>query len=274
MRARARLAAEVDSRGRTRLVMLRSAAPLLLRPTPFGVYLVGGAAGPLGGDALTLEVEVGPGAAITVRTAAASVALPGPAGSSSSLTVDARVAENGAIRWLPEPAVAAAGCRHRLSVALSLAAGARALWRDELVLGRHGEEPGEYSSRMCLHVGGRPVMRQELVVGGAGSGWDGPAVTGGARALGSVVCVDPTWESSPPAAAVLGPTAAVLPLAGPAAQVVALAPDAITLRRLLDRGSDLLAAGFRPDGPSSARPQLPEDSTGATRSPACGRQPA
>ena len=40
------------------------------------VHLVGGAAGPLGGDDLRLDIEVGPDAVLCVLTVAASVALP------------------------------------------------------------------------------------------------------------------------------------------------------------------------------------------------------
>ncbi|MZD57106.1 urease accessory protein UreD, partial [Streptomyces sp. SID5606] len=40
--------------------------------------------------------------------------------------------------------------------------------------------------------------------------------------------------AEPPAARVLGEGAAVMPLAGPAALVTAVAPDALRLRRLLD----------------------------------------
>jgi len=50
VRASATLVAEPGADGATRLPVLRSQAPLILRQTPEAVYLVGGAAGPLGGD--------------------------------------------------------------------------------------------------------------------------------------------------------------------------------------------------------------------------------
>jgi urease accessory protein len=65
-------------------------------------------------------------------------------------------------------------------------------------------------------------------------------VAGGRRALGSLVVVDPAWAGDPPAATLLGDTTAVMPLAGPAALVSALAPDALALRRCLDAGLALL----------------------------------
>jgi len=236
----ARVVAAGDDRGGTRLISLRSAAPLLVRPTSRGVYLVGGAAGPIGGDRLRLEIDLGTAARLTVRTAASSVALPGQSGEASTLHVEAAVGDGGSLRWLPEPAVAAACCHHRSTARVSVGTGGRLLWREELILGRHGEQPGAFTSRLSIDVAGAPLLRQELSVGPGHPGWDGPAVAGSSRAVGSVVVVDPRWVDSPPPrpTAPLGEQAAVLALSGPAVQVVALADDAVALRRLLDAGVD------------------------------------
>ena len=67
--------------------MLRSDGPLALRETPRGVYLVGTAAGPLGGDDLALDIDVGPGACLVIRSAAAMLLLPGPEGGESALRI-------------------------------------------------------------------------------------------------------------------------------------------------------------------------------------------
>ena len=237
MRARATLVAEVDSEGATRLTRIRSEPPLVLRATADGVYLVGAAGGPLGGDEIALDIEVGPGADLTVRSAAASVAQPGPgAGNPSVVRVTAHVAAGGRLRWLPEPTIAARGCRHHMEGTVTLGAGARLAWREEIVLGRHGEPPGSVVSRFTADAGGLPLLRHEVALGPDHPAADGPAVAGSARAVGSVLLVDPAWETCRPAPATLTPTAAVLPLAGPAVQVVALAADAIALRRALDAG--------------------------------------
>ena len=98
--------------GRTRVTVLRSDGPLALRATPGGVYLVGAAAGPVGGDDLALEVDVGPGTTLVLRSAAASVLLPGPHGDVSRLRIRARVAAGGRLDYGLQPAVAAAGCDH------------------------------------------------------------------------------------------------------------------------------------------------------------------
>ena len=243
---------EVDGEGRSRLVGLRSEGPLVLRPTapspPCGVvvHLVGGAGGPLGGDALTVEVVVGPGAELTVLTVAAAVVLPGPA--PSVYEIDARVGAGGRLRWMPEPTVAAAGCRHRTRARVNLDSGAGLVWREELVGGRHGEDGGSVSSRLSVDLGGRALVRHRLEMGPEHPAWASPAVGAGARCAGSLLVVDPAWVDRPPGPVVLdgiaggvaGGIAAVMPLVGPAVQVVGLASDAITLRRLLEAGEAAL----------------------------------
>jgi urease accessory protein len=228
--------AAVDARGRTRLESLRSAAPLILRATPEAVYMVGGAAGPIGGDGLRLDIEVGPGASLTMRTAAAAVALPGPGGTASTMEVRAQVGEGGTLRWLPEQSVAARGCRHEVRTHVALAPGSRLAWREELMLGRHGEEPGCWRARSVVDMDGLPLWRHELRLGPDTPGWEGPAVLGRSRAVGSLLVVDPAWAGDGPDPVVLSGAAAVLPLGGPAVVVSALAYDAPALRESLDEG--------------------------------------
>ncbi|MGI8807769.1 MAG: urease accessory protein UreD [Acidimicrobiales bacterium] len=232
MRARARVVAEPDGRGGTRLACMRSEAPLVLRSTPGALYLVGGAGGPLGGDDLLLEIVVGAGARLTVRTAAASVALPGPG--PSWARVRATVVAGGELQWLPEPLVAAQGSVHHMEATVVLDDGARLVWREEVILGRHRETPGSVRSRVSVDHDGTALLRHELGLGPAHPHAASPAVAAGARAAGSVLLVGPGSSSWQPI--VLGPTAAVLPLARSGFQVVALAADAPDLRRLLDEG--------------------------------------
>lgn len=229
MKTRSRLAASVSG-GRTRLDCIRSCAPIHLRQTPDGVYLIGGAAGPLGGDDLRLEIEVGPGATLVVRSAAASIALPGPGGF-SQVVVEARVAPGGTLRWLPEQVIAGGGCDHRIVNRLTLAPGSTLVWRDELVLGRRGEPPGRVSNRIDVTVAGRPLLRNELKMGPGVPAWNGPAVAGEAGAVGSLLVVAPGLTAH---AALLGPWAAILPLAGSAALASALAADSVELRSILE----------------------------------------
>jgi urease accessory protein len=229
MFANALIVAEADVHGGTRLARLRGEPPLLLRQTGPGlVHLVGGAAGPLGGDDLRLDIDVGPDAVLCVRTVAASVALPARSGTPSRVTVTATVARGATLHWLPEQVVATANCHHLAFATVELSEGAALLWRDELICGRHGEAPGDATLGLSVSYAGRPLLRQTLSVGPSSDGWAGPAVLGGAKATGSLLRVG---VSSPPA--VLGPTAVRMPLAGPGSLITATAPDAHTLRGYL-----------------------------------------
>jgi urease accessory protein len=229
MRATARIVAEPDGRGGTRLAELYGEVPLLVRRTgPGEVHLVGGAAGPLGGDDLHIDVQVAAGAGLVIRTVAASVALPGRG--QSRTRVSATV--HGRLEWLPEPVVAAHRCDHRMESLVELGPSASLVWREEIVCGRHGEDPGDLTVSTRVRRDGRPLFAQDLAVGPRAPAWSGPTGLGGARTAGSLLMVEPRWLSGGPTARV-DTGAALMPLAGPAAVVTAVAADAHDLRRML-----------------------------------------
>jgi urease accessory protein len=240
--SRAAVAAERGPDGRTRVTRLRSDGPLAPRESGGAVYLVGAGAGPLGGDDLELAVDVGPGACLTVRSAAASLVLPGRRNHPSRLAVRARVGAGARLVFEPEPAIAAAGCDHRALAEVSLERGATLVWREEIVLGRYGERPGRYMSRFDVTYDRLPLLRHELRVD---ENADSAAVLGSAKAAGTVLLAGESLTREPYAAEGL----AVLPLAGPAVLVTALAEDTVRLRDLLARGS---AEARR--APAAARP--------------------
>lgn len=251
MRAAARVEAVADGAGGTRLAVLSGEVPLLPRRTgprpgpgePVTVHLVGGAAGPLGGDDLTVDIVVGPGAALRIRSVAASIALPDRTGSPSHTLVRATVAAGGHLDWLPEPLIAAARCRHEALTRITLDEGASLRWRDELVCGRHGEDPGDASVITVVRYAGRPLLHHQVAVGPSSPGWTGAAVLGGARATGTLVVVDPSWASAgPPPAAVRADRAARAPLAGPGVLVTSAGLDAATVRADIE---ELGPAGVR-----------------------------
>jgi urease accessory protein len=238
--AAAAIVAVADTSGVTRLPVLRSQAPLVLRRTPDAVYLVGGAAGPLGGDTLDLRIEVRERATLRLRTAAASVALPGPDGLESVLTVTVAVSPGGRLEYVPEPVVVSSGARHATIIDVALAEGAFLYLRDELILGRHGEPGGSSRTSLRVTYAGRPLLRQALEVKGADQASLGPAILAGHRAVGAALWVDPAIGIGSRAVPALGgggwgvcPAVAVMPLAGPGILVTALAHDAVTLRKRL-----------------------------------------
>lgn len=173
--------------GTTSLPTLGSSPPLRLMPTPDGVHIVGAAAAPLNGDRISLDVYVAPGTSLSIRTVAASIAWPGTSPVPSQFTIHARVGRGARLDWLPEPLVPVAGSVHRVSARVELEEDAMLVWREELVLGRHKEAPGELSSALRIDLAGRPVLRQELTIGGRAH--SSAAVLGAHGATGSLIVV-------------------------------------------------------------------------------------
>ncbi|HEY6786867.1 MAG TPA: urease accessory protein UreD [Trebonia sp.] len=249
--ASAQIIAESGPGGTTRLPLLRSQVPLVLRRAPEAVYLVSAAAAPLGGDCLNLRIEVRAGATLCLRTVAASVALPGLDGGESLLSVTATVAAGGRLEYLPEPVVVADGARHATDIRVSVAEGGSLVLRDELILGRHGERGGAYRGSLRADYAGRPLLRQALDISGTDPVTGGPAILSGHRAVGTLLQVDPALHQvdsgrragpaphadpgpRTPARSSADPWVTVMPLAtGPATLVTALAHDAVTLRKSL-----------------------------------------
>jgi urease accessory protein len=164
----------VDAQGISRVVDLRCEAPQLLRitegggdtPSPMAqLHVVGGAAGPLGGDALTLTMDLDPGAQVRLRSVAASLAQPDPLRRPSSSMVRVAVGAGAVLDAWPEPLVSVKGSHHTMDVTLDVASDARVRWVDEVVLGRHDEPGGTVVLRQRLTCGGRVVMVSETTLG-------------------------------------------------------------------------------------------------------------
>ena len=258
MRARAHVRTELDTdaagRARTRLATLRSQAPLKLRPTIgrnaelWGagetedlarVCLAAAAAGPMGGDELVLQIEVGAGTTLVLTEASATLLLPGGDGAQSRLQVRVEVGPGATFVWMPEPMIAARGCHHVNDIDVKLALDARLLLREELLLGRRRESSGRVRQILRVCRDGHPLHVQELVLGQQSS--RSPAVVGDHRAVGSMIVVDPALPDIDPAQ--LAEDGALLPLAGGHAVLAqALSADSIGLRRQLDAALTLLGA--------------------------------
>lgn len=267
MKASARVVAEADGRHGTRLAVLHGESPLLLRRTGahtgagVTLHLVGGAAGPLRGDDLRLEITVGPGAELEIRSVAAQLALPGRADlPPSRLELHATVAAGATLRWLPEPLIAAAGCDHHTVTHVEVAGGGILLWRDDLVCGRHDEPSGNVKTTTTIRYAGKTLYRHDLSVGPAAPAWSKAAVLGHARAVGTLLAAAPTTEtlplppsaSSPAANDVVGDVA-LMRLAGPGVVITAVGTDIRQVRAALD---PLCATPESPAPPSPAPPSL------------------
>lgn len=222
MKATARIVAGPD-----RLEELRSGSPLTFRATSHGVYLVGSAAGPIGGDEFGLHIEVLEGADLTLRSSAAAVVLPGPHDETSRFTITASVARDATLRWLPEPCVATGGCRHVMDTQLTVHPSATVHWREEVILGREGEISGCWTTNLSVLIGDRPLLRHAQRYGQE-NGWDGPSVVGDAKAVGSHLVIGDELPVAAP-----DPSAAVMRLGPRAALTMTVAADAPALRPML-----------------------------------------
>ncbi|SEH78564.1 urease accessory protein [Mycolicibacterium rutilum] len=133
---------------------------------PQTVHLVSAAATPLGGDYLHIRVVVEAGATLRVRSAAATVALPGPATLEShavwTLDVD------GHLDLDPEPTIVAAASRHHASTRLRIGSTGSVRLRERVQIGRTDERHGFWSGALHADVDDTPLLRHRVELG-AGS---------------------------------------------------------------------------------------------------------
>lgn len=149
---------------RDRRPRIESTGGLAARETePDTVHLVSTAATPLGGDSLRVRIVVEPGARLRVRTAAATVTLPGPITHESHSIWDLEVA--GELDLDPEPTVVAATSRHLTSTRLALGEAGRARLRERIQIGRSGERQGFWSGSLHADVDGSALLRHRIELG-------------------------------------------------------------------------------------------------------------
>jgi urease accessory protein len=192
-------------------------------PTQSGwarVVLVQTIAGPLAGDRVLIDVDVGVGAALEVVGNAATLAY--PSSSPARHEVRVRLGAGARLAWLPEPLILAADCNLESSIQLELDTASAAFVRELLVLGRHRERPGRYRSRLRCELEGRPLLHEAVDIDREGASQSSRAVLAGAGALASLALLGLLPEEA------CGP--GELALAGTGRVLRALAPDAASLR--------------------------------------------
>lgn len=173
MQSSAWLRVAPDATGVTRAVEVRGEVPQVLRVTDapnspgaaLTIHLVGGGAGPLGGDRFGLRMVVEPGAHLRVRSTGATLALPGATGAPSLAVVDVSLGAEASLDWWPEPLIACAACDHTVATTVEAHETASWRWVDELVLGRGAERSGHLHLRQRISASGRVVWCQDLDVG-------------------------------------------------------------------------------------------------------------
>ena len=205
-----------------RVVVLQTrppvAAKILTTPNGPELVLVGAAAGLLEGDRVAINLTLGSGARLSVRTTAATLAHPCPDGGWTEQIVNAVLAPGATLAWLPEPLVACGGCRHRSRSTIDLGQGATAVWSEACTLGRSDEQAGTVELRLDATLHGAPLLRDGLRYP---DGAESPAVLGGYRHVGSVHLLGRRGRWALPA------------LAGPGTTARAVADGAAGLERAL-----------------------------------------
>jgi urease accessory protein len=224
-----RLELRVERRGPgSAVVRAAGHIPYAPRTVPAGprwtrVLLVQTIAGPLAGDSVVVDVEVGPGAALELGTNAATLAYPA---ATPARNLRVRLNEGSCFVWAPAQLIVAAGCNLETVIELELATSAAALTRELVVLGRHGETAGRYTSRLRCERDGSPLLHDGVEIDASGIARSSGAILAGARAFGSLALLG----LDGPAQTIPGE----LRLAGPGRVMRVLAPDAAALSAALE----------------------------------------
>ncbi|MGH3833382.1 MAG: urease accessory protein UreD [Pseudonocardiaceae bacterium] len=215
----------------------RSAAPVVLRPTGgHRVHVVQAGGGPLGGDDLALDVRLGAGASLQLRSTAAMVVQAGRPPAAARWTVTADLADGAMLDWRPEPTVVCDAADLYSSTTVALHRGARAILREVVVLGRAGQRGGRFDGALTVECDGVPLLAHTLLLDGADPVLAGPAGTGGARVVGMLTVVGAGIDRSPQdAGEKLGLRWACSALHGPGWLLLALGDRVLDVTRLLDQ---------------------------------------
>jgi urease accessory protein len=226
----------------------RCAPPVVLRPTGARrAHLVQAAGGPLGGDDLALDVHLGVGSSLQLRSTAAMVVQAGYPPAPARWTVTAELAVGAVLHWCPEPTVLCDGAELHSRVRVALQRGACALLREEVVLGRAGQRGGRFTGELAVELDGTPLLAHTLLLDGADPVLAGPAGTGGARVVGMLAVVgEGTGDPPQGVGAQPGLRWACSALDGPGWLLLALGDSPAGVSVFLDEAArEICAAGPR-----------------------------
>ncbi len=127
------------------------------------VHLVSAAATPLGGDTIRIRVVVEPGAVLRVRSAAATMAMPGTVTMESRATWNLEV--EGTLDLDPQPTIVAGRARHVTSTRLAVGETGSVRLRERVQIGRTNERQGFWSGSVHADVDGAPLLRHRVELG-------------------------------------------------------------------------------------------------------------
>ena len=190
--------------------------------------IINTAGGITGGDKFATKVTAYDHAKVSVTTQAAERIYRAPNATAGSMQTRLEVKPNAQLYWLPQETILFEGSRLRRRLEVDVAQGAKFLMVEPLVFGR--EASGEslqscsLDDSVCITCDEKPVYVDRIKLNGdIAATLKRPAVANGARAMASIVLVDPT------AKALLDGVRALLPSFGGAS----LLADNILVIRLL-----------------------------------------
>jgi len=127
------------------------------------VHLLSAAATPLGGDTISIRVVVEPGARLHVRSAAATMVMPGAGARMSRAALHLEVA--GHLDVDLEPTVVAADAIHESSVRVAIDEAGALRLRERVQIGRSYEDQGFWTGALHVDVKGQPLLRHRIELG-------------------------------------------------------------------------------------------------------------
>jgi urease accessory protein len=148
---------------------LRLRFPNSAQGAPLEAVIINTAGGMTGGDRFDLDIKLGPGARLTVTTAAAEK-IYRSLGPSSEITLKLDVGPNGALAWLPQPTILFDRMRLRRTIDVTLARSASLLLAEATVFGRSamGESihDGNLFDRRRVRINGALVFAETIGLDG------------------------------------------------------------------------------------------------------------
>lgn len=137
----------------------------------------------LGGDDVHIGIDVGRACTLEIEDVGGTVAY---RGARSSWILEVRIRAGGTLLWHGLPFVVTDGADVERRSSLTLESDARAVIRETLVLGRHGEWGGRLVSALAVVDRGGPVLLERLDADGSAPE---PGVLGHNRVLDAVIAV-------------------------------------------------------------------------------------
>jgi urease accessory protein len=156
------------------------------------VYLLHPPGGLVGGDDLSIDVDVGAGARVLLTTPAATK-LYRSRGTTAAQRVLLRAGSAARIEWLPQETIAYEGSHAALATRVELASGAELIAWEVTCLGRPACQErfahGALDQRLEVSRGGTPLVLERARYQGGGPGLDGSWGLGGHAVSGTLVCI-------------------------------------------------------------------------------------